>query len=85
MVDRDPDAFINRKGFPSLNGSVVGGFDKLIYDVVPNIAGSMHDATSYRLSEFKAYLESRYPREICLGDKAYPISDVLIKPGLPSC
>ena len=59
---------------------VVGGYDKIIYDVIANVPGAMHDATAYRLSEFKAYLESRYPREICVGDKAYPISDVMIKP-----
>ena len=80
MVDRDPDAFVNRKGFYSLNAMVVGGYDKIIYDVIANVPGAMHDATAYRLSEFKAYLESRYPREICVGDKAYPISDVMIKP-----
>ena len=32
------------------------------------------------MSGVKAYLESRFPRNICLGDSAFPISDVLITP-----
>ena len=68
------DRFINRKGYNSLNVLVIGGFDKMIYDLMPNVPGSMHDAMAYSLSEFKPYLESQFPRELCLGDSAFLIS-----------
>ena len=42
--------------------------------------GSFHDSTVYRLSEFKPYLESRWPRETCIGDSAFAISDVMMVP-----
>ena len=80
LTDRDPDTFINRKGFHSLNVLVIGGFDRLIYDVIANVPGSFHDSTVYRLSEFKPYLESRWPRETCIGDSAFAISDVMMVP-----
>ena len=76
----DPAVFINRKGFNSLNVLVTGGCDKLIYNLVYNAPGSYHDAGVYQMSGVKAYLESRFPRNICLGDSAFPISDVLITP-----
>ena len=42
--------------------------------------GSFHDSTVYRLSEFKPYLESRWPRETCIGDSAFAITDVMMMP-----
>ena len=71
---------MNRKGYNSLNVLVVGGFDKLIYDLMTNVPGNMHDATTYGLSEFKVFLESQFPRHICLGDSAFPISEVMMVP-----
>lgn len=76
----DPAVFINRKGFNSLNVLVTAGCDKLIYDLVVNAPGSFHDAGIYQMSEVKAYLESRFPRQLCLADSAFAISDVLITP-----
>ena len=72
--------FINRKGFNSLNILATGGSDKLLYDLVVNAPGSFHDAAIYQMSGVKPYMESRFPRHICLGDSAFPISDVLITP-----
>ena len=80
LTDRDPDTFLNRKGFHSLNVLVIGGFDPLIYDMTANVPGSLHDSTVYRLSEFKSYLESRWPRETCIGDSAFAITDVMMMP-----
>ena len=79
-VNRDPAQFINRKGFNSLNVLVTGGSDKLIYDLVVNAPGSFHDAEIYQMSGIKAYMETRFPRNICLGDSAFPTSDVLVTP-----
>ena len=59
---------------------VTGGIDRLIYDLLVNVPGSFHDAAAYQMSDVKPYLETRFPREICLGDSAFPISDVLITP-----
>ena len=59
---------------------VVGGIDRLIYHIVANAPGSFHDSNVYRQSLFKPFIESRFPHEICLGDKAYPISHCLIPP-----
>ena len=60
----------NRKGFNSLNALVTAGCDKLVYDLVVNAAGSIHDAGIYQLSEVKAFLESRVSRQLCLADSA---------------
>ena len=79
-MDRNTDQFINRKGVYSLNVLVTGGIDRLIYDLLVNVPGSFHDAAANQMSQVKPYLESRFPREICLGDSAFPISDVLITP-----
>lgn len=78
--DVDPAVFINRKGFNSLNVLVTAGCDKLIYDLVVNAPGSFHDAGIYQMSGVKAYLESRFPRQLCLADSAFAISDVIITP-----
>ena len=79
-VNHDPVQFINRKGFNSLNVLMTGGFDKLIYDLVVNAPGSFHDAGIYQMSGVKAYMETRFPCNIYLGDSAFPTSDVLVTP-----
>ena len=76
----DPDVFINRHGDRSLNVMVVGGIDRLIYHIVANAPGSFDDYNVYRQSLFEPFLESRFPHQICLSDKAYPISHCLIPP-----
>ncbi len=48
--------------------------------MVPNIPGSFHDATSYRLSMMRAWLESWYPRVQVLGDSAFSLTDSMIRP-----
>ena len=72
--------FINRKGWNSLNVLVTGGFSGKIHDLVINVPGSFHDAAAYGMSAMKAYLESSFLRQVCLGDSAFALSDVLITP-----
>ena len=76
----DPVRFINRKGFNSLNVLVTGGFSGMIYDLVVTAPGSFHDAGIYHQSHVKAWLETKFPRRLCLGDSAFAISPVMITP-----
>ena len=75
----DPVRFINRKGFNSLNVLVTGGFSGKIYDLVVTAPGSFHDAGIYHQSHVKAWLETKFPRRLCLGDSAFAISPVMIQ------
>jgi len=50
-----------RKGYYSLNGQIVGGMDRRIYDILLSAPGSYHDAAVYQLSEVKAWLETTFP------------------------
>ena len=59
---------------------VTGDIDHLIYDQVVNAPGSFHDAAVYQMSDIEPNLESTFPRDICLGDAAFAISDVLMVP-----
>ena len=59
---------------------MTGGSDKLIYDLVVNAPGSFHNAGIYQMSGVKAYMETRFPHNNCLGDSAFPSSDVLVTP-----
>ena len=49
---RDHVAFINRKGFYSLNAQIVGGIDRRIYDIQLSSPGSYHDAATWTMSHF---------------------------------
>ena len=79
-VGMEKDLFVNRKGRFSLNCLVTGGYDHKIYDIVCNAPGSFHDASIYRLSQVKPYLESLYPRVYVVGDKAFALNDTMITP-----
>ena len=70
----------SRKSRYSLNVQIVGGIDRLIYDVDIRCPGSFHDATVWRYSEVKNYIETRHPRFLLAGDMGYPKSPVLITP-----
>ena len=48
--------------------------------MVVNAPGSFHDATIYRLSMMKAWLESCFPRVQVLGDSAIGLNDTMMKP-----
>ena len=70
----DAALYYNRKGFKSLNTLIFAGFDRRIYDIVPNAPGSFHDNTVYNLSTMKPYLESRVPRIQVLGNNYWYIN-----------
>ncbi len=47
-------------------------------DMQCNVPGSFHNATSWRLSVMKPYLEALDPKAVVLGDSAFPLSDTMI-------
>ena len=78
---RDHVAFINRKGFYSLNAQIVGGMDRRIYDIQLSSPGSFHDAATWTMSLFKGWLETRNELGgLVLGDSAYPLSHYCLTP-----
>ena len=77
---RTQDEFLNRKNRFSLNVQLIGGKNRLIYDVDFRCPGQFHDARVWRFSETKQYLEQRWPRFLLAGDSAYPKSTVLVTP-----
>ena len=77
---KNPKDFINRKNVYSINSQIVGGFDRRIYDNLLSAPGSFHDAAVWSMSNAKAWLETRFPQRIMLGDSGYPQTDVLMTP-----
>ena len=51
-----------------------------ILDMQCNVPGSFHDATTWRLSVMKPYLEALDPKAVVLGDSAFLQSDTMITP-----
>lgn len=78
--DQDPDQFMNRIGFYSINAMITGGINRKIYDIVLSAPGSYTDAAVWSLSRAKAWLETRFPRRYTLVDSAYPQSLVMMTP-----
>ena len=77
---RNTDQFMNRKNRPSLNVQLVGGKNRIIFDVDYRCPGRMHDAKVWRFSEAKQYLEQRFPRFLVAADAGYPRSTVVVVP-----
>ena len=59
---------MNRKNRPSLNVQVIGGKNRLIFDVDVRAPGRMHDSRVWRYSHAKQYVEQRHPRFLLAGD-----------------
>ena len=51
-----------------------------IYNLVVKAPGSFHDAVIYQMSGVKAYLETRFPRNVCLRLSVFTVFDVLSLP-----
>ena len=79
-VGKTAKDFINRKGLTTINSQIVGGFDKRIYDILLSAPGSFHDGAVWGMSNARAWLETRFPQRILLGDSAYPQTDTLMTP-----
>ena len=70
--EKDAKEFINRKGLNSINSQIIGSINRRILDILLSAPGSFHDAAVWSMSEGKAWLETRFPQRIILGDSAYP-------------
>lgn len=73
-------SFFSRKFRYAINAQVVGGPDRLIYDLELGAPGSWNDASVWRQSDVKKALERRCPRFRLAGDSGYPRSVILITP-----
>ena len=73
-----PDLFYNRKERFSLNVMAICDAFKLIRDIDVRYPGSVHDALIWNNSTAKVHLNgSRY---FLAADKAYPLSETIMKP-----
>lgn len=75
-------SYVNRKGFFSLLLQGVCDDQKLFTDVFAGVAGSVHDARLFQLSDLYQRIQDNlieFPNNSHLiGDLAYPLSDKLI-------
>ena len=78
--NRPIQAYFSRKFRYAINAQVVGGPDRLIYDLELGGPGSWNDACIWRQSDVKKVLERRQPRFKLAGDSGYPRSPILITP-----
>jgi hypothetical protein len=77
-------AYINRKGFFSVNLQGVCDSERLFTDVYIGEVGSVHDATVFKRSDLYEKMMSGElglnEHQHIIGDKAYPISSFLLVP-----
>lgn len=80
----DPDAYINRKRFHSINVQLVFNAKYRIINCLANWPGSVHDARILRESGLSRKFENnQIPRGcILLGDSGYPCKPWLLTPYL---
>ncbi len=70
-----------RKGGYAINVMVIGNDKKLILNLDCDWHGGAHDATVWKNSFAKRFIERIPDKEfLVVGDGAYPMSDVLVKP-----
>lgn len=76
------EAYINRKGFPSMQLQAVCDSDLRFLDIVSGWAGSVHDARVFRNSALSNWLANgNLPEDHhLLGDSAYALTPYLIVP-----
>ena len=76
------EAFINRKGFPSINVMAVAGPDRSFLAASAHCGGRVHDARVLATSGLQEYLRAGNPapNAILLGDSAYGLTPFLMTP-----
>ncbi|XP_050513236.1 putative nuclease HARBI1 isoform X2 [Diabrotica virgifera virgifera] len=78
--DNDPDSYINRKGFYSVQMQAVCDHKKKIIDLFLGYPGSVHDSRVFRNSPLNANLERKCQQYFLLGDSGYPLRNNLLTP-----
>ncbi|GLV38138.1 uncharacterized protein CBL_10105 [Carabus blaptoides fortunei] len=82
-IDRpeiDPDSYINRKGYYSIQMQVVCDNELKIRDVFVGYPGSVHDSRVFRNSPLYTHLEEKCGHYFILGDSGYPLQKKLLTP-----
>ncbi|KAI5643606.1 DDE superfamily endonuclease domain-containing protein [Phthorimaea operculella] len=74
------EAYVNRKGYYSINTQVVCDADLKIRDIVARWRGSAHDSRIFNESSLKRRLESGEFHGRLLGDSGYACTDKLFTP-----
>ncbi len=76
------EAYVNRKGFHSINVQVVFDAAYKILDLVPKWPGSTHDSRVLSESGLTGLFEQNYVRPRChlVGDSGYPLKRWLFTP-----
>ncbi len=76
------EAYVNRKGFHSINVQVVFDAAYKILDLVPKWPGSTHDSRVLSESGLTGLFEQNYVRPGChlVGDSGYPLKRCLFTP-----
>ena len=77
----EPDAYINRKKFHSINVQVICDENMVFTDVVAGWPGSVHDSRVLRNSAVSHTAANKFPGNThLLGDGGYPLHTWLITP-----
>ena len=77
---RIAQTFFGRKFRYAINAQVLGGINKMIYDVFLGCPGKFPDSVAWRTSPVKVMLERQHPLFRVAGDSAYPKSKLLVTP-----
>ncbi len=78
--DRIAQAFFGRKLRYAVNAMVIGGQDRLIYDLNLASPGSFSDSTTWRCSTVKTILKRLHPKFLLAGDSGYSKSKIMVTP-----
>ncbi|KAJ8911891.1 hypothetical protein NQ315_012305 [Exocentrus adspersus] len=76
----DPDSYLNRKGYHSIQMQVVCDSKKKIRDLFVGYPGSVHDSRVFRVSPLSETLEEKCQNMYILGDSGYPLLPNLLTP-----
>ena len=79
----DEDAFVNRKGYHSINVQAMSDPDMMFADFLVRWPGSTHDSFIFRSSEVHDYLKNNHTsleKGVVLGDSGYALTNFLMTP-----
>ncbi|XP_031358966.1 putative nuclease HARBI1 [Photinus pyralis] len=77
---KDPDSYINRKGYYSIQLQVVCDHQRKIRDIFVGYPGSVHDSRVFRVSPLSQSLAEKCGNFYLLGDSGYPLLPNLLTP-----
>lgn len=82
----DENAYVNRKGFHSINVQAICDHDGRFTNINASWPGSVHDAHIFRTSQIRTYMEDReqegFEYGVLLGDSGYACRPFLLTPYL---